>query len=110
MLRDGRLSAGHGRALAGVADAGKARRLAEETLQLGHSVRTLEERVKHLDAEKPKKTPKKAPPAVLTTLEDELRECFGTKVRVQGTEKKGKITIEYYSKEDLQRIYEQISN
>jgi len=109
MLRDGRLSAGHGRALAGVADAGKVKLLAEETLRLGHSVRALEDRVKNLDAERPKKLPKKAPPAVLTTLEDELRECFGTKVRVQGTEKKGKITIEYYSKEDLQRIYEQIS-
>lgn len=104
MLRDGRLSAGHGRALAGLSDSAAVKKLAEEALRLGYSVRALESRVKNYGADKPKK-PQKDTPAALTAVEDELRERLGTKVRLQGSEKRGKIVIEYYTKEDLDHIY-----
>ena len=108
LLRDGRLSAGHGRVLAGISDVGIIRKLADETLRLGYSVRTLEERAKDVNGEKPKKKDPPAISAALVAFEDAMRESVGTKVKVRGTEKNGRITIEYYSPEDLQRIYEQL--
>jgi ParB family chromosome partitioning protein len=44
----------------------------------------------------------------LNSLQDSLRQHLGTKVRIQATGKKGKIEIEYYSPEDLERIVETI--
>ncbi|MDO4572050.1 MAG: ParB/RepB/Spo0J family partition protein [Clostridia bacterium] len=106
MLRDGRITAGHGRALAGLSDQALIKSLAEETLRLGYSVRALESRIKNLHAKKPGKKTAPALSASLTNLEDSLRERLGTKVRLQGTEKRGRITIEYYTREDLERIYD----
>ncbi len=84
------------------------RKIADECVRLGYSVRALESRIKNLDADKPKKA-KKAQPAltpVLSDLEEGFRERLGTKVKIAGSEKRGKITIEYFSEDDLQRIYE----
>ena len=110
LLCDGRLSAGHGRVLAGISDVNVIRKLAEETLRLGYSVRALEDRAKDFNSDKPKNKEKEPLPisAALVAFEDAIRESIGTKVKVRGTEKNGKITIEYYSPEDLQRIYEQL--
>ena len=107
MLRDGRLSAGHGRALAGLEDADMQEKLAQEALRLGYSVRALESRVKNLGKEKPakaKKEPTLSPS--MDAMNDSLRQRLDTKVVVTGTEKKGRIVIEYYSKENLQHIYD----
>lgn len=109
LLRDGTLSAGHGRALAGVSDAAQAEALAKESVNLGYSVRALEARIQHLHEKKPSaKATKAAQNADLAAVTEAMREKLGTKVVLQGTEKRGKITIEYYSKEDLDRVYEQI--
>lgn len=111
MLKDGRLSAGHGRALAGLDEKATAEELANETLQMGYSVRALESRIKNLADEKngakqekkDKKTPRLT--ADMQQVEDTFREKLGTKVKIQGTEAKGKITIEYFTREDLERVY-----
>lgn len=111
MLRDGRLSAGHGRTLAGLSQEDTIEKLAEETVNMGYSVRALENRVKNLGEEKaPEKKEKKEKSisADLAHAETVFREKLGTKVKIQGTEKKGKITIEYFTKDDLDRIYEVI--
>ena len=105
ILKEGKLSAGHGRALAGLENPADAEKLANECVRMGYSVRALESRVKNYGKEKPKKEEKKPVPA-LTSFEDELRERLGTKIKVVGSEKKGKIQIDYYSADDLQRIYE----
>lgn len=108
LVREGTISAGHGRAIAGIADAATQQKIADECVRLGYSVRALESRIKNLDADKPKK-PKKAKKAltpVLSDLEEGFRERLGTKVKIAGSEKRGKITIEYFSEDDLQRIYE----
>lgn len=111
LVREGTISAGHGRAIAGIADAATQQKIADECVRLGYSVRALESRIKNLDADKPKKA-KKAQPAqpaltpVLSDLEEGFRERLGTKVKIAGSEKRGKITIEYFSEDDLQRIYE----
>lgn len=111
LVREGTISAGHGRAIAGIADAATQQKIADECVRLGYSVRALESRIKNLDADKPKKA-KKAQPAltsVLSDLEEGFRERLGTKVKIAGSEKRGKITIEYFSEDDLQRIYEALN-
>ena len=110
LLRDGSLSAGHGRALAGLSDETTIEQLAQECLKNGYSVRTLEERIKHLNDRK--KTPAKKEKIVLSDelrdIEETFREALGTKVTLSGTNKRGKITIEYFNREDLERVYEKI--
>lgn len=110
LVRSGALSAGHGRALAAVTDAATQERLADECVRLGYSVRALESRVRNLQAGK--KPSKKAAPAPhsgdLAQAERALRDRLGTRVRIAGDERRGRITIEYYSADDLQRIYERI--
>lgn len=109
LVKDGTISAGHGRAIAGVSGKELQQKLADETVRLGYSVRALESRIKNLSVEKAQKTDakKEAPlSAELSDAEHVFREKLGTKVKIAGDDKKGKITIEYYSKEDLQHIYD----
>jgi len=110
-LKDGTLSAGHGRALAGLTDSAETEKLAEETVRLGYSVRTLEERIKHLNDRKKPQARREKPKLSgdLQRLEEAFRESLGTKVVLQGSDARGKITIEYYNREDLERIYEKLS-
>ena len=109
LVRDGTLSAGHGRALAGVQDRKIQEKLAEECVRLGYSVRALESRVKNFMTDRPKQRKEAiALSSELRNIEDCFRQRLGTKVKISGTEGKGKITIEYYSASDLQHIYESI--
>lgn len=110
LVRDGTLSAGHGRALAAVEDAAQQKKLADECVRMGYSVRALESRVRNLRAQaQPKKRPAPAPHSGdLAAAERALRERLGTRVRIAGDEKKGRITIEYYTAAELQRLYDQL--
>lgn len=110
LLKSGTLSAGHGRALAGMSDEKTVMQLAEECLKNGYSVRALEERIKHLnDRKKPSvKKEKAALSEELRDIEEAFRESLGTKVTLSGTNKRGKITIEYFNSEDLERVYEKL--
>ncbi len=103
LLIDGKLSAGHGRALAAV-DRKRQIQLANLAVQQGWSVRQLE-RICAAPVEKEKK---EKPPrdAQFTRLESMARELFGTRVKLDGDESGGKITLYYYSADDLQRIWD----
>jgi len=109
LVREGTISAGHGRAIAGVSDKAMQKKLAEETVHLGYSVRALESRIKNLGEEKPAKAKKdkgeKLSPD-LKALETQFREKLGTKVQLMGSAQKGKIVIEYYSADDLQTVFD----
>ncbi|MEA4870430.1 MAG: ParB/RepB/Spo0J family partition protein [Christensenella sp.] len=112
LLKNGALSAGHGRTLAGLGDSTQAEQLARECVEREYSVRTLEEKIKQL-SEKKKAAPaakkeKPALPAELANLEESFRESLGTKVSLAGNNTRGKITIEYFSREDLERVYEKM--
>ena len=105
LLKDGSLSAGHGRALVSVSPERQSK-LAILTVQQGWSVRQLE-RI----CAQPEKKPAEAPaparrPAELGQLEKMAREVFGTRVKLDGDENKGKITLSYMSAEDLERIWD----
>lgn len=109
MLRDGRLSPGHGKVLLGV-PAGEGRvALAKEVAAKGLSVRETEALVKG-GAKKPEKKPRKAEkskdPAV-REAEQRLEAALGTRVRVsRRSAGGGRIEIDYYGDEDLVRIME----
>lgn len=107
LVKEGTLTAGHGRALAGVADRETQEKLADECVRLGYSVRALESRIQNLQAGKQqRKRAAEGRSAQLSHVEGRFRERLGTRVKIVGDERKGRITIEYYSAEDLQRVYE----
>ncbi len=103
LLVEGKLSAGHGRALAGV-DEKRQVQLANLTVQQGWSVRQLE----RICAQPPEKEEKPQPrkDAQLKELETMARDLFGTRVKLDGDFSSGKITLSYYSADDLQRIWD----
>lgn len=103
LVRQGRLSEGHARALLSVADLAKRAELAQLTVKNGWSVRRLEQEVRFADA--PQK-PKAKPDAEVRQVQTLLRKTFGARVTAQGTRDKGKITLHYGSFEELERIYE----
>ena len=105
MIKDGKISAGHGRAIAGINDKTLQMKLAEETVNLGYSVRALENRIQNIHQEKKKKE-KEHPSSDMKQLERMFREKTGTKVHITGSEEKGKIIFEYASKDQLQQVYE----
>ena len=105
LIAEGRISGSHARAIAGLDDAEQQRALAEKTVAQGLSVRQVERTVRALTASGKGKSKHDLDPNVAAALND-LEQRLGTKVRLIGRGKgKGKIEIEYYSAEDLERIY-----
>ena len=109
MVRDLSISTGHAKVLVSVKPAEIQIALANEVVEKKLSVRDLEERIADLQREKksPAQRVKSVSPEFKALLAD-MQRVFGTKVRATGNDKKGKIVIDYYSADDLQRIYELI--
>ena len=103
LLVEGKLSAGHARALVTV-DPRRQVQLANLTVQQGWSVRQLE-RICAQPVKEPA-LPRKTRDAQIGELETMARELFGTRVRLDGTTESGKITLFYYNSDDLQRIWD----
>ncbi|MBQ6594784.1 MAG: ParB/RepB/Spo0J family partition protein [Clostridia bacterium] len=104
LVTEGKLSAGHARALVGL-DAQRQVQLANLAVQQGWSVRQME-KICSETPEKPKRSSKVRKDQQLTQLEGMARELFGTRVRLDGTTEGGRMTLYYYSPEDLQRIWD----
>ncbi len=103
MVRDGEISIGHAKILAGVEDSAKRAELAQKVKRDLLTVRNLEELVKtESSPKKPKLPPKKD--VYLKEIELSLAETTGRKVTVSGKNGKGKLEIEFYSEEDLAAI------
>ncbi|MBO4385335.1 MAG: ParB/RepB/Spo0J family partition protein [Clostridia bacterium] len=110
-LRDGSIQPGHARVLAAITDEELLEKTAEKCAQNGWSVRETEEQVKKaMTLAELHKRPRKRRTLTndLAEARARLRERLGTRVEIQGDEKKGKIIIEYYTDEGLQSIYETI--
>lgn len=108
MLEDGRLSAGHARALVTVSDRLMQQRLANLAAAQGWSVRQMEKICAEQNGAKQQPRPKADRPAEFSQLESMARRAFGTKCEIDGDEKKGKLILRYYSQEDLQRIWDML--
>lgn len=102
---DGSLSAGHARVLAGIESREQQANLFAKTLQFGWSVRQLEAAAKNAPEKQEKKKPDPLP-VEYEELTERLRSATGLKVSLLGTEKKGKIVLEYASQEELQRLWD----
>ncbi len=111
MVIDDMISTGHARALLGIENLEKQYVVAQKIFDEKLSVRETEKLVKKLQQEKEKTTPEKENKldptltAICHDLEEKMKTIFGTKVAInQKDNKKGKIEIEYYSMEELDRI------
>jgi len=104
LLAEGKLSAGHARALVTV-EPRRQVQLANLTVQQGWSVRQLERICAQPVKEEVPKA-RKARDAQIGELENMARELFGTRVRLDGTNDSGRITLFYYNSDDLQRIWD----
>lgn len=109
-VSDGELSAGHAKVLAGIDEEEKQIKLAEEVIKHGLSVRQLEKMAKEEKpaAKKPKKAAAKN--ANVKRVEEDLKAALGTKVTLNQKGSKGKIEIEFYSKEELERLIEMLKS
>ncbi len=109
-VADGRLTEGHGRALGGLAVELQDRVLDSVTGQ-ELSVRQTEELVRRLREPKPEPAgavARRTDPE-LERVEEDLRRSLGTKVSLARSRRGGRIVIEYYSDEELGRLYERLT-
>ncbi len=106
MLVNEEISAGHARALINVEDPKKQLVLANRAKEEGLSVRILEQLAGQLTptAKPSRKAAKKKKDPDVARVEEELKKVVGTKVNIHGRGNKGKIEIEYYSKDELERL------
>lgn len=109
MLIDDMISPGHARALLAIEDGELQWKIANQIFDEKLSVREVEKLMKSLQKEKPEK-PKKEETAydyIYKDMEEKMKAILGTKVTVcHKADHKGKIEIEYYSNEELERIYD----
>lgn len=110
MLIDGTLSNGHARALLALEDGEKQFAAAQKIVQENLSVRDVERLVKSLnriEADNPKRKTGPDISLIYKELEERLKSIMGTKVIINRKDKnKGRIEIEYYSQEELERLIE----
>ncbi|MDT8719506.1 ParB/RepB/Spo0J family partition protein [Clostridium sp. 19966] len=110
-LIDGVISEGHGRALLGIEDKDKQYEVAQKIIDEALNVRQTEAYIRSMNVNKikPKKNANQNDPYI-KDLKGKLENYFGTKVELLSkNQDKGKIEIEYYSKDDLNRILELIN-
>jgi len=106
-ISDFKITAGHGKILLSLEDADKILKFAEMTISENLSVRELEKRIKEAKKEKPKKAKKTKKEESLPEIEEivgKLSTRFNTKIKVDNKKDKGKILIEYNSKEELDNL------
>ena len=111
-ISDGKLSMGHGRALLGLKDKQKLSTLLEKVLQEKLSVREVEALVNQLNEHVPRETKRKKVhlSPFLKARQDALRTRLGTSVAIKPGKRKGKIEIDYFSEEDLERIVQLLNS
>lgn len=110
MIMNGVLSAGHARALLAIEDEQGQLKLAKLAVEKQMSVRDLESAVKKYLTPKAEPKPAPEPSLELKELIYDMQRVFATKVTALGNEQKGRIYIDYFSRDDLDRIVELIED
>lgn len=105
-VEDGSLSTGHAKAIAAVSDEKKQIELAEVAIRDGLSVRQLEKLAQQDKSGVKTRSRVKQKTADVKRVEEDLKNALGTKVTLNQKGKKGKIEIEFYSKDELERLIE----
>ena len=109
MLADGKISSGHARALLGLEEGERQYQVAVKINEEKLSVRDVEKLVKMMNRPPKEKKPEKGPDIdlIYRQVEDKFKSIMGTKVVINQKDKnKGRIEIEYYSQEELERLIE----
>lgn len=105
MIVEGMLSMGHGRALLSISGEHAILKLANSMAKKGLSVREAENLVYKKKADTPNTQAPKAKDHKIMFFEEEMQRILGTKVSIKHGKKRGAVQIDYYSLEDLERIY-----
>ena len=111
-VMNGQLSAGHARAIAGLEGETLQLQAAAKCVENGWSVREVEGYTGEVKKPAKRRTSRvsgKNKDRELAAVEQQMTESLGTKVRINGTEKKGKLELEYYSRGELERLVEILS-
>lgn len=103
-ISDGIFSMGHGKALLGLKKKKNIPLIMQKSIKENLNVRQLEALVQRLNENVPRETKKVQKDIFTKEKESELRELFGTPVSIVKSKDKGKIEIEFYSDDDLERI------
>ena len=106
MVEDGKLSAGHARCLVVIEDKNQQIKLAQLTVNKNLSVRELEKAVKNLENPQKRHIVMPEQSLELKELIIQMQKTFATKVSAIGNDNKGRIYIDYYTRDDLDRIAE----
>jgi len=111
LLADGRLTAGHARALLGLPDERRLAMVAQAAADGGWSVRAVEAEVQRVRGTRRKvKAEKKVRDSGERMLEEELQRVLGTRARIRrGRGMTGRIEIPFYSAEDFERVFEMVA-
>ncbi|AQU80937.1 ParB/RepB/Spo0J family partition protein [Planococcus faecalis] len=109
LISDKELSMGHGRTLLGLRNKKIILETATKVVKENLNVRQLENLVQRLNEDVPRETIEKKRDIFIEEKQSELRDRFGTKVQIKKNKNKGKIEIEFFSEDDLERILELLS-
>ena len=109
MVMEGKLSNGHARTIIGIEDPDKQYEIALKIFDEKLSVRETERLMKALSKPEKETRLKPANDFVYRDIEDKIKKIMGTKVVIKNkNNNKGKIEIDYYSQEELERIYDML--
>ncbi|MEI8216121.1 MAG: ParB/RepB/Spo0J family partition protein [Eubacteriales bacterium] len=114
LIVDGSITSGHARAIAGMKNKERQIAIARNIVEKGLSVRQVEEMAKRLedpkekDRQKQKNAQKVKTSKEIKIIEEEMIKKYGTKVKIVSGKKRGRIEIEYYSKDELERLIDLI--
>ncbi|KXZ40751.1 chromosome partitioning protein, ParB family [Alkalithermobacter thermoalcaliphilus JW-YL-7 = DSM 7308] len=110
LIENSEISPGHGKALLRIQDKNLQYEVAQNIIKNGLSVRETENIAKNISENKPAKINKKEKDPFILSIEEKLKDIFGTKVNILTGKKKGKIEIEYYDEKELENILAHILN
>ncbi|WP_077369278.1 ParB/RepB/Spo0J family partition protein [Anaerosalibacter sp. Marseille-P3206] len=106
LVEEGKITSGHGRALLSIKNQKERKRATDEIIGKKLNVRQTEDMAKQIKINKSISSKRKDP--IVVELEENLMSYLGTKVKIIYGKDKGKIEIEYYGEEDLERILDAI--
>ncbi|MCX7951217.1 MAG: ParB/RepB/Spo0J family partition protein [Clostridiales bacterium] len=104
MILNQDITEGHGKIIAGIDDKDLQYEVAIKVVNDGLNVRQTEKLIQSLGNKKTEKQKTESKDIYIKDIEERLKSVLGTKVSINKGRKKGKIEIEYYSDDDLQRI------
>lgn len=110
LLSEEMITTGHARALLAINDSDQQYEIAMKVFDEKLSVREIEKLVKQMSKQK-KETPReenKVQEYLFASMEESLKQALGSKVNIKNKNNKGRIEIEYYSKEELDRLVDML--